>query len=336
MSSDQPYSGLTPDAVLDALQSVGLHGDGRLLTLNSYENRVFQVHLDDARVVVAKFYRAGRWSDEQILEEHGFAHELSAAEVPVVAPLILHPADANTQVLGEPPTLVRHAIWRFAVTPRQGGRAPEIDDPQVLVRLGRFIARLHVVGARRPFVHRRRLDVACTGRPARDWLLAHERVVPEQRAVWQGAADRALDLAQEAFDGLPDLAFLRAHGDCHLGNILWTDDGPHFVDLDDACMAPAVQDLWMMLSGSDADMRAQWRCLLSGYEDVADFDDRQWRLIEALRTVRLLHHSAWLAQRWSDPAFPAAFTSFGTPAYWSEQTQLLLQQVDAMRQAAGA
>lgn len=325
-----PYAGLTPDAVLDALQAVGLYGDGRLLTLNSYENRVFQVHLEDGRVVVVKFYRAHRWSNAQILEEHQFARELADAEVPVVAPWTLHSETPECQVLGEPGTLALHRGWRFAVTPRQGGRSPELEDPQVLVRIGRFLARLHTVGASHPFVHRLRLGVEHTGVKARDWLLAHDCISGDQREVWRNAADRALDLAQAMFDRVGECAIIRVHGDCHVGNVLWTEEGPHFVDLDDACMAPAVQDLWMMLSGSSADMQAQWRALLTGYEDVADFDDRQWRLIEPLRTLRMLHYSAWLAQRWQDPAFPAAFAWFGSPSYWSEQTHRLQQQIEFM------
>lgn len=358
-SSSTPYARLTPTAVLDALAAVGLYGDGRLLQLNSYENRVFQVHLDDGRVVVAKFYRAGRWSDAQIHEEHAFAHELVQAEVPAVAPLVLavsdfglHGGTVPARVSGEPPTLGHYTLptgeqaeagelpglapalesertLRFGVSPRAGGRAPELEDPQVLAWIGRFLARLHVVGARRRFAHRTTLSVTDTGVAARDWLLANDMIPPAQLPAWRAAADAALDLAQAAFDRVPDLRVIRLHGDCHVGNLLWT-EGPHFVDLDDACNGPAVQDLWMLLSGDPAQRRVQLNALLDGYEAMLEFDDRELQLIEPLRTLRLLHHSAWLARRWADPAFPAGFPWFGTAAYWSEHTQSLREQIDLM------
>lgn len=332
-----PYADLTPAAVLDALDAVGLRGDGRLLQLNSYENRVFQIHLEDGRVVVAKFYRPGRWSDAQILEEHAFARELAAAEVPVVAPLILQPpAGSDAQLVGEPPTLAHHRGMRLAVSPRRGGRAPELDDPAVLQWIGRFIGRLHTVGAARPFAHRTVIDVVHTGRAARDWLLAAGLIPPDVAPAWQAAADAALDLSQQAFDAVPGLRRIRLHGDCHVGNVLWTPDaGPHFVDLDDAATGPAVQDLWMLLPGEDEPARRQLDALLRGYREMADFDDRERRLIEPLRTLRLIHHSAWLARRWADPAFPAAFPWFGGSAYWGQQAQQLREQIDALQQAAG-
>lgn len=330
-STDTPYADLTPDAVLDALDALGCRGDGRLLQLNSYENRVFQVHLEDGEVVVAKFYRPGRWSEAQILEEHAFAHELAQAEVPVVAPLALQPVNVEAQALGEPPTLGLWHGMRVGVTPRRGGRAPELEDPQVLEWIGRFLGRLHAVGAQRPFAHRARLDVATTGRAARDWLVEHEVLPPDQARTWLAVADQALDLAQAAFDAVPDVALRRLHGDCHVGNLLWTPSGPHFVDLDDACTGPAVQDLWMLLAGDADTARMQLRALLTGYETFCEFDDRELRLVEPLRTLRLIHHSAWLARRWHDPAFPVAFPWFESPAYWGQQATLLRQQVEAMQ-----
>jgi Ser/Thr protein kinase RdoA (MazF antagonist) len=336
-STDTPYADLTPAAVLDALDAVGLRGDGRLLQLNSYENRVFQVHLEDGAVIVAKFYRAGRWSDAAILEEHAFARQLAEAEVPMVAPLELHAADLGVgptglpapELLG-PPTLARLGAWRLAAAPRRGGRAPNLEDPAVLAWLGRLLGRLHNVGATQPFAHRLRLDVATLGRGARDWLIEHDVIPPDQLPVWRGAADQALDLAQAAFDALPDLRWLRVHGDCHVGNLLWTPEGPHFVDLDDTGSAPAVQDLWMMLGADPVERRCQLDALLGGYEQVREFDDRELRLIEPLRTLRLLHHSAWIARRWRDPAFPVAFPWFESPAYWAGQAQLLRQQIELM------
>lgn len=339
-SSDTPYADLTPDAVLDALDAVGLRGDGRLLQLNSYENRVFQVHLEDAlddvAVVVAKFYRAGRWSDAAILEEHQFARELAEADVPMVAPLVLRTDAAHTDaqalptLLGSPPTLAKLGSLRWSASPRRGGRAPNLEDPEVLAWLGRLLGRLHGIGAARPFEHRVRLDVATLGRGARDWLVEHDVISPDQATTWRSVADQALDIAQAAFDRIPDLRWLRVHGDCHVGNLLWTPDGPHFVDLDDTGTGPAVQDLWMMLGADPTERRRQLHALLDGYEQFAEFDDRELQLIEPLRTLRLMHHSAWIARRWADPAFPVAFPWFDSPAYWAGQTDLLRQQIELM------
>ncbi|MDN3921169.1 serine/threonine protein kinase [Roseateles violae] len=322
---NRSFGTLTPEFMLDALDAAGLHGDGRLLQLNSYENRVLQVHLEDGPefggVAVAKFYRPGRWSDAQILEEHLFAAQLAEAEVPVAAPWRLGAS-----------TLRHHGGQRFAVTGRQGGRGPELEDPEVLTWIGRLLGRIHVVGRRQPFEHRLRWDSARPGSDARDWLLAHEAIPLEIRQAWSEVAQRCLDAIQQAFDALPNLQTLRLHGDCHPGNILWTPDkGPHFVDLDDAVTGPAIQDLWMLLSGDEASMRRQLACVLEGYETVTEFDRRELTLIEPLRTLRMIHHSAWLARRWGDPAFPLAFPWFGTPNYWSDQVVKLGEQLEAMR-----
>ncbi|HEX6362639.1 MAG TPA: serine/threonine protein kinase [Albitalea sp.] len=335
LPSHAPYAGLTPPLVLDALDSVGLRGDGRLLQLNSYENRVFQVFLEDGAVVVAKFYRPGRWTDEQILEEHRFTAELAAEEIPVVAPLVLK-ADPGSllapSLRGHPPTLASIPTdaeeHRVAAAPRRAGRAPPLESLADLEWIGRFIGRMHAVGARRPFEFRPTLSVISVGRAARDWICQHADLPPELLPRWRDMADRALDLAQHAFDRAGSVATLRVHGDCHVGNVLWTDHGPHFVDLDDAVNGPAVQDLWMLVSGDDAQGRAELRALLRGYESFREFDDIELTLIEPLRTLRIVHHSAWLAKRWRDPAFPAAFPWFGTPAYWSEQIQALEERVD--------
>ncbi|HMM84419.1 serine/threonine protein kinase [Azohydromonas sp.] len=328
------YAALTPDAVLDALAGAGLHPDGRLLQLNSYENRVFQVFLDDGTAVVAKFYRPHRWSDAQILEEHAFALELAAHDVPVVAPLALRttPSSAGGCMLaGTPATLAADLAsgFRFSVSPRHAGRSPELDDPAVAAWLGRFIGRLHAVGARQRFAHRRSLDVASWGDASRQWLVDHDVVTPAELGAWRAAADAALALVHAAFARLSGLRVLRLHGDCHLGNILWRDEGPHVVDLDDACNGPAVQDLWM-LEPEGPQRTAAWAALLDGYRVFMPFDDRELALIEPLRTLRMLHHSAWIARRWSDPAFPVAFPWFGTPAYWSQQATQLREQVELM------
>ena len=337
------YADLTPQQVLDALDAVGLRGDGRILQLNSYENRVFQVFLEDGQAVVPKFYRPGRWSDAQIVEEHDFALELAAAEVPVVAPLLLRPsADAPPGLrllpAGDAPTLAcldsAEARYRYAVSPRQAGRAPELDNPETLLRLGSFIGRLHAVGARRPFQHRRVLDPRRDGRWALALLLDGGFVPDDQRAAWQGRCEAALDAVEAAFERFGELTLLRLHGDCHPGNVLWRDDvassGAHVVDLDDAFMGPAVQDLWMLISGDGEAAARQRRLLLRGYRQFMHFDERELMLIEPLRTLRMVRHSAWLAERWADPTFPLNFPFFGTSAYWSEQAVQLQEQLEAM------
>jgi Ser/Thr protein kinase RdoA (MazF antagonist) len=332
-----PYADLTPSAVLDALDGVGLRGDGRLIQLNSYENRVFQVFLEDGRVVVAKFYRPARWTDAQILEEHAFAAELAQHEIPVAAPLPLE-LDALSphapQVVSAGSTLAAFmtdvgATYRFGVTNRQAGRAPELEDPEVLRWLGRYIGRMHAVGALRPFVHRIALDVASYGEASRDWLLGQRLVTDDVAERWRGLADQALAACRTAFDAVAAKR-LRLHGDCHPGNVLWTAAGPHFVDLDDAVNGPAVQDLWMLLSGDRAARTRQLLDVLEGYEAFMEFDWRELRLVEPLRTLRMLHHSAWIARRWSDPTFPINFPWFASPAYWADQCTRLGEQLEAM------
>ena len=329
--SAHPFDHLSPQAVLDALDATGLRGDGRLLQLNSYENRVFQVMLEDGGAVVAKFYRPGRWSDAQILEEHGFAAELAAAEVPVVAPLVLGDGQtlAHALIAGQP--------FRLAAYPRRSGHGPELDQPDTLRWLGRFIARLHAVGEQRAFVHRRTLDAQTFGHAPLARLLDADLIPPAQLDAWRSTCQQALALVDAAFAAVP-AQLLRLHGDCHPGNILWRElvetqgdsSGPHIVDLDDAVMGPAIQDLWMLLSGSPDAMRGQMAAVLQGYRQFRRFDVRELALIEPLRTLRMIHHSAWLAERWSDPAFPPAFPWFGTAGYWGQQTMQLQEQIEAM------
>ncbi len=330
------YSDLDPQQVLDALDAVGLRGDGRVLQLNSYENRVFQAFLEDGSAVVAKFYRPGRWSDAQILEEHAFALELAAAEVPAVPPLVLEAASTDVQLQGTPPTLALRATatgsHRYAVSARCAGREPELEDPAALRQLGRFIGRLHAVGRRRPFAHRHHLDARADGRRALKLIIDGDFVPDTQLATWRQACEQALAAVAEAFDAAAPLATLRLHGDCHLGNVLWRDGGPHVVDLDDAMQGPAVQDLWMLVSGDPSTMAQQLDTLLSGYEQFSEFDDRERALIEPLRTLRMVRHSAWLAERWSDPTFPLNFPFFGSAAYWSQQTAQLREQSELMAQ----
>ncbi|HEY2561205.1 MAG TPA: serine/threonine protein kinase [Caldimonas sp.] len=332
-----PYADLTPSGVLDALDGVGLRGDGRLIQLNSYENRVYQVFLEGGRVVVAKFYRPGRWSDAQILEEHAFATELAGGEIPVAAPIDLaidvrsphaHTVEPTGATLARARTDAG-ATYRFGVTERLAGRAPELEDREVLRWLGRYIGRLHAVGATASFEHRIALDVTTYGEASRDFLLEQRLVSADVVERWSGLAERALAGCRDAFTAA-SARRIRLHGDCHPGNVLWTDAGPHFVDLDDAAGGPAVQDLWMLLSGDRAAMTRQLLDVLDGYESFMDFDWRELRLVEPLRTLRMLHHSAWIARRWSDPTFPINFPWFASPAYWADQCARLAEQLEAM------
>ena len=331
------YGELTPDTMLEALDAVGLRGDGRILQLNSYENRVFRLMLEDGGAVVAKFYRPGRWTDAQIHEEHGLTRELAAAEVAVMAPLpmrLLPPAPATGSVSGTATTLLHWqtregGTHRISVSPWLGGRDPDIESPEAFERLGRLIGRVHAVGARQAFTHRLVLSPAL-GNQAIDTLRALQVVDPAQAGPWESAARKAMDGVARAFEQA-DSPLLRLHGDAHRGNLLERDQTLHLVDFDDACTGPAMQDLWLFLDGHEGeDRRRQLQALLRGYEDFMDFDDAQLQLIEPLRTLRLLRHSAWIAQRWSDPAFPIAFPGFDTPNHWADQTVLLHEQIDRM------
>lgn len=327
--SSHPYDRLTPDVVLDALASTGLFGDGRLMGLSSYENRVYLVYLEEAfqghSSVVVKFYRPDRWRDDQILEEHAFAAELMETEVPAVGPLELQGA-----------TLHHYGGFSFSVSPRRGGRAPELDDPEVLEWIGRFLGRIHAVGARHSFVTRPMLDPQSFALEPFDWLLTNQALPLDVQTHWTRACGTAIKLIAERvrWGGAANASpyrLLRLHGDCHPGNILWTPgQGPHFVDLDDARTGPAVQDLWMLLSGDRAQQQRQLGPLLDGYEQFREFDRAELALIEPLRTLRLIHYSAWLARRWEDPAFPKAFPWFGSSDYWQGQVQMLEEQIEAM------
>jgi Ser/Thr protein kinase RdoA (MazF antagonist) len=324
ISSPHPYSTLTPESVLDAIAAVGLRPDGRLLGLNSYENRVYQVYLDEGLPVVVKFYRPGRWSDGQILEEHEFAAQLLEREVPVVAPLQLN-GKSLQKTASEP-------IFPFAVYPRRGGRTPNLEDPKALEWIGRFIARIHAVGSIKKFQVRETLSPRSFGEEPREWLLRNASIPKDLLDSWKAVTEQALGGVSRNFQTAGDIRQIRLHGDCHPGNILWTEDGPHFVDLDDARMGPAVQDLWMLLSGDRADQSRQLRDVLAGYEDFMELDRRELNLVEALRTLRLIHYSAWIARRWDDPAFPAAFPWFGSQRYWQDRILELKEQIALMEE----
>ena len=340
MSSGElhPFETLTPDVVMDALASVGLLGDGRLQALSSYENRVYQLHLEDAhpaggQIVVAKFYRPERWSDAQIQEEHSFSAELMAAEIPVIGPLTLNSNTLNRA------TLHHFAGFAFSVSPRRGGRPPELDNFEVLEWIGRFLARIHTVGAGKPFTSRPALDLQSFGTDSRDWLLGEQIIPLDVQSAWEDMSAQALEVVAREFAPARQI---RLHGDCHPGNILWTPvdapassgPGPHFVDLDDARSGPAVQDLWMLISGDRQQRSRQLGALVDGYEQFREFDRCELALIEPLRTLRLIHYSAWLARRWTDPTFPINFPWFGSSDYWKGQVLMLQEQIEAMAEPA--
>lgn len=326
LSSDRvsSFAGLNPDCVLDAMYSAGFQCDGRLLALNSYENRVYQMGMEEGAPVVAKFYRPQRWSDQAILEEHAFVNALSQQEIPVVPALIDAGGNSLHNYLG----------YRFSVFARQGGRAPELDRPDTLEWLGRFIGRIHAIGALQPFIHRPGLNIDTFGYQPVKFLLAHDFIPADLRAAYQAATTMLLEGVARCFDWAGEVLSIRLHGDCHMGNVLWTDSGehpgPHFVDFDDSRMGPAIQDLWMLLSGTRSEMSSQLCDILAGYEDFYTFEPRQLHLIEALRSLRLLHYSAWLAQRWDDPAFKQAFPWFNTQRYWQDRILELREQIALM------
>lgn len=313
-----PYDTLDPDCVLDAIEAAGLVPSGHLLALNSYENRVYQIGIEDEPPVIAKFYRPDRWTDPAILEEHRFSHELAVQEIPVVAPL---------ECQGK--TLLDHRGFRFALFPRQGGHAPELDNLDHLEWIGRFLGRIHRVGQTRSFEHRTALDTTHYGWRARDIVLSCPLLPPEYRDRYTDISSRLLTGVEEALHQAgPEI--LRLHGDCHPGNILWTDNGPHFVDMDDCCSGPAIQDLWMLLSGDRQDMTIQLDALLEGYRTFQDFNLSELALIESLRGLRLIHYTGWLAQRWDDPAFPPAFPWFAEISYWPAYLADLEEQMRRM------
>jgi Ser/Thr protein kinase RdoA (MazF antagonist) len=320
MTEDTPYAKLSPEAVLDALESAGFRCDGHVLALNSYENRVYQIGREAAAPVVAKFYRPGRWSDAAIREEHAFALELAAAEIPVIAPLATD---------GE--SLHRHNGFRFAVFPRRGGRWPELGTSTDREWVGRFLGRIHGLGRAARFQHRPRLDLEELGRRARDTVLEGDWMPDYLATKYYDVSEELLGEVQARAEGWGGARLGRIHGDCHRGNILWTDAGPHFVDLDDCQTGPAIQDLWMLLAGGPQEMRSEMRDLVAGYEQFTPFDRSELALIEPLRALRMIHYTAWLARRWEDPAFPKAFPWFAEPRYWEEHYRTLDEQLAAVR-----
>ena len=315
-----PYDNLTPETVVDCVETLGYRCDLRLIALNSYENRVYQVGIEDDVPVIAKFYRAERWSDEQILEEHSFSLELADHDISVVAPKVSDGA-----------TLHRAFDQRFAIFKRRGGYPPELDNLDHLFQLGNVLGRIHRVGAARAFQHRIQLDPERMTTQSR--LFLGEHFVPQ--GLQEAYTTLALDCDQAARSILADMTHAdlqRIHGDCHCGNILWRDDTAHFVDLDDCITGPAIQDLWMFFNGERYQQERQLAELIAGYEEFHDFDPRQLRWVEALRTLRIMHHAAWLGRRWDDPAFPRAFPWFGQERFWSDHILELREQLAAMNE----
>jgi Ser/Thr protein kinase RdoA (MazF antagonist) len=314
VSDEAPYADLTPDLILDAIESVGITPSGSILALNSYENRVYQIGTETG-FVVAKFYRPGRWSDEAILEEHAFSHELLSQEIPVVAPL---------ELAGE--TLNVHQSYRFAVFERRGGRWPELGSSDERQWMGRFLGRIHAVGALQLFEHRPEISIERFGTAPAEELLASDWIPGHLVSSYQSIVDDLLATISQRFDEVAGIEIIRIHGDCHPGNVLWTDDGPHFVDLDDCMNGPRIQDLWLFLSGSREEMTVQLADLLEGYTQFSSIDLRELHLVEALRSLRMIHYAAWIARRWTDPAFPRAFPWFADNKYWEEHVLALREQ----------
>jgi Ser/Thr protein kinase RdoA (MazF antagonist) len=317
------YTDLMPEIILDAVESLGYQTSGRMLALNSYENRVYRCELETGPALVAKFYRPGRWSDAAIAEEHEFALELAAEEIPVVAPIIKDGV-----------TLFVHDGYRFSLYPLRGGRWPDLETRDDLNWMGRFIARIHNVGRSASFQHRQQIEIQRMAVDPAEYLQQNGFIPAHLELAYRTLVDDLLQAAETAFERCGDYQAIRLHGDCHRSNVLWTDDGPHFVDLDDCCTGPAIQDLWMLLSGERQEMSEQMCDLLEGYEEFSAFDLVELNLIEALRTLRMMYYAAWLARRWDDPAFPLAFPWFNTDQYWEQHVLELREQLARMQEPA--
>ena len=317
------YAGLTPDTLLDAVEQCGYLSDGRFLALNSYENRVYQVGMEDGSPMIAKFYRPGRWSTEAIIEEHELSLALAELEIPVVAPLVIDGASLHS-----------FNGYRFALFPRQGGHWPELNTQEHREWMGRFIARIHSVGASQSFSHRPTLDIESFGYRSYEFLLAEGFIPSHIELPYRTLAEDLLQQITGIYSSAGNVQTLRLHGDCHPGNILWTDQGPHFVDIDDCRTGPAIQDIWMLISGDRHEMQSQLMDIMEGYLQFRDFNHRELQLIEPLRTLRIMHYAAWLARRWDDPAFPQAFPWFNSPRFWEEHVLSLREQASLLDEPA--
>ena len=319
--SNLAYAELQPDDILTTMEKLGFQCDGRFLALNSYENRVYQIGVENREPVVAKFYRPARWTADAILEEHSFSIELANAEIPVVAPLSLNGA-----------TLHHSGNFRVSVSPCRGGRAPELDDEDMLRQLGRLVARMHLLGATKSFQHRPILDIETFGYSSCDYLLEEGFVPASLEEAYKGIVEYLFDNVMACFERAGNIQDIRLHGDFHPANVLVAGDRLHIVDLDDARTGPPVQDLWKFLSGDRDEQTPQLATLLDGYQEFRNFDARELNLIEALRTLRIMHYSAWLARRWEDPAFKLAFPWFNSPRYWDEHILSLREQAALMEE----
>lgn len=318
-----PFETLEPSFLLDAIDSVGFATDGRVTILNSYENRVYQIGIEDKEPVIAKFYRPGRWSNQQIQEEHDYCYELVEAELPVVAPVKNNQNDSLFEFGG----------FRFSIYPRKGGRAPELDNYDNLFILGRFLGRIHMIGAASTFRERPTINSQNYGHESVEYIKKH--FIPEElKIAYETLTDDLLKIIDAIMSDTGDVDVIRTHGDCHIGNMLWRNELPHFIDFDDSRMAPAVQDIWMLLSGDRQEQAIQLREIIEGYNEFAEFNLYELRLIESLRTLRMLHFSAWLASRWDDPAFPLGFPWFNTSRYWEEHILSLREQLFNLKEPA--
>jgi len=317
------YGRLSPDKILDAVEHEGYRCDGRLLALNSYENRVYRVGLEDNTSIIAKFYRPHRWDDSAILEEHEFAGELADSEIPIIAPM-------RDKYGG---TLRRYQSYRFALFPCCGGRAPDLENPNHLESLGRCLGRIHAIGKSKLFHSRPTLTPESFGIESYNFLLENDFIPDDLRTAYQSLSEHLMKLVYWCYERAGNILALRIHGDCHAGNILWTDDGPHFVDLDDSRNGPAIQDLWMLLPGEQDNQERCLARLLKGYTQFCDFNPLELHLIEALRTIRIIHYYAWIARRWTDPAFPNAYPWFNTQKCWQDHILNLREQVALMQES---
>jgi Ser/Thr protein kinase RdoA (MazF antagonist) len=315
------YTELTPETILSAVESLGYQSSGRLLALNSYENRVYRCDLEEGGAIIAKFYRPDRWTNQAIHEEHQFVFELVEQEIPVVAP-----------ILQENKSLFEHQGYRFAIYPLRGGRWPDLESRDDLNWMGRFIARIHNVGRTSLFEHRHQIEINRMGNEPALYLQEHGFIPDYLQLAYQTLVDDLLKEIHAAFSRCGNYQSIRLHGDCHRSNVLWTDDGPHFVDFDDCCNGPAIQDLWMLLSGNRQEMTEQLCDLLEGYEEFASLELKELHLIEALRSLRMMHYAAWLAKRWDDPAFPLAFPWFNSNQYWEEHVLELREQLSRLNE----
>lgn len=319
-STNLDYAELGPDTIIDAVESLGCLCNGQILALNSYENRVYRVGIEDRTPVIAKFYRPERWTNAQILEEHEFCEELVEADLPVVKPLKF-----------DDDSLFEFNGYRFALYPLQGGRAAEFDNLDNLFTMGRYMGRMHAAASAKSFVHRPSINNQSFGYESAS-LISREFIPASLKEVYCSVTDELLAIIDQRLSAYPNIHTIRTHGDCHSGNVLWRDDAPHFVDFDDARTAPAIQDIWMLLSGARNEQEIQLSSILEGYEEFARFNAEELCIMEALRSLRIMHYAAWLARRWTDPAFPRAFPWFHTERYWGEHILELKEQLSAMQE----